>query len=210
LAICCGSFTTFQDNTLDSLIIPQQVCWKALLTCSQVSQSLFAQLYYSMWILARASCGSLKLFLQKHGDFADRMDQVSMRQVWADVNESLQRSKQSHNSMQLVRSDSAFTCLNDQRVCFVHTPYLPLPQTHKKRCSAGWSKQAPMQIKLVLPLLLSCHAAAMEQSQSVCVQCCFRKHVADDDMCTQVTSLRCIGGEQRRRICPSVYQLEHS
>ena len=67
-----------------------------------------------------------------------------------------------------------------------------------------------MQIKLVLPLLLSCHAAAMEQSQSVCVQCSFRKHVADDDMCTQVTSLRCIGGEQRRRICPSVYQLEHS
>lgn len=67
-----------------------------------------------------------------------------------------------------------------------------------------------MQIKYMLPLLLSCHAAAVEQSQILCVQCCLRKHVADDDMCTQVTSLRCIGGEQRRRICSAVYQLEHS
>ena len=103
---------TFQDNTLDSLIIPQQVCWKALLTCSQVSQSLFAQLYYSMWILARASCGSLKLFLQKHGDFADRMDQVSMRQVWAVVNESLQHREQSHHSIQPVKPDSA-CCMSE-------------------------------------------------------------------------------------------------
>lgn len=203
---------TFQDNTLDSLIIPQQVCWKALLTCSQVSQSLFAQLYYSVWILARASCGNLKLFLQKHGDFANRMDQVSMRQVWADVNESLQHQEQSHHSIQLVKPDSA-CCMSEcsqDSLILSHIPYLPLPQTNQKCCSAGWSKQAPMQIKYMLPLLLSCHAAAVEQSQIVCVQCCLRKHVADDDMCTQVTSLRCIGGEQRRRICSAVYQLEHS
>ena len=69
-----------------------------------------------------------------------------------------------------------------------------------------------MQIKFMLPLLLSCHAAAVEQSKFVCVQRCLRKQVADDDLCTntQVTSLRGIGGEQRRRTCSSVYQLEHS
>ena len=165
-----------------------------MLTCSQVSQSLFGQLYYSMWILARASCGNLKLFLQKHGDCANRMDQVSMRQVWADVDESRQHREQSHHSIQLVKPDRA-CCMSKRSqdsLSLSHISYLPHPQTNQKCCSAGWSKskQAPMQIKLMLPLLLSCHAAAVEQSQCVCVRCCFRKHVADDNMCTQVTMAR--------------------